>query len=309
MRKIALDTNVINFCCDNGIHACDFANYLDNEQLIPFVSPYVIYELARNFSGNSKTKGQELFSFLRDLKPNYITRRDILYVLEYEKLKNDVNVNYVAADELIGIIQIRVDSYSRGVVPHFADEFISARQSSLQDTKQIWVPRGTKKTIKEKFNGSFEALINNFFDLILDRDPIRLEYMRKVISLSSEGTIKLTDDEVVTIVLNMSSYPALITVFRLYAYLNFLTETNQNVPSEDRFTDGLIMIEYSYCDLFLSNDERLVNTHAKKINPTIEVKKITFLTDPKYLNESPNHEQGDIRIELIDQGATVHKSL
>ncbi len=54
--------------------------------------------------------------------------------------------------------------------------------------------------------------------------------------------------------------------------------------AEDRFTDGLIVIEYSYCDQLLSNDKKLIETHAQIINPDIlPIRACEFLKDLVHL--------------------------
>lgn len=61
MKKITLDTNVFNFCYDRNIPMENLSSFFVEKELEPFVSPYVIYELARNFTINNHEKGKKLF--------------------------------------------------------------------------------------------------------------------------------------------------------------------------------------------------------------------------------------------------------
>lgn len=277
MKKIALDTNIFNFCHENGISGKKFSDILTKKKLIPFVSPYVIYELARVFLTDKASKGAKLFSLLQELNPKFITRRDNLYRLEVDKLKCNKAIDFEADNYILSKIIERVKNYSQGMIDDQDCDFILQRQSSLKDTKKIWEPKGAQEVIKDKFDNNFRTLLDNFFNLLLDNDSYRIQYVQKIILVATENEINLSHLEILTLVSNMGDYPALITFIRLYAYWNFLTEKNAAVPSEDRFTDGLVMIEYSYCDIFLSNDDDLINKHGQHINPNIELKKISEL--------------------------------
>jgi hypothetical protein len=171
---------------------------------------------------------------------------------------------------LLNLIRQRILRCSEGELD-FANNYIELRQNSLKALKDIWAPKGAKKIIEQKFNGNFQSLINNFFELILQRDQYRIDYVREIILVATERKIILSDDAVVTIITNANEYPALYTLIRLQAYLNYLTEMQSAVPREDRFSDGLIMIEYAYCDLIISTDEKLVTKHGQSINPAISL--------------------------------------
>lgn len=68
---------------------------------------------------------------------------------------------------------------------------------------------------------------------------------------------------------NLDSYPALRSFIYTHLYLEYLSLMYKSIPTHDRFTDALVMIESSYCSYLLSNDEALVHKHAKAINPHI----------------------------------------
>lgn len=270
MKKVGLDTSFFNLCYEKGITAERLAKAFKELNYVPHVCIYVTYELARCFQTNNISKGMALFQLIRELNSEFITKRDILYDLEYLKLKNGRDVSFVADESLVKLIKERIQAYSYGILD-IPGNYIDLRQKSLKDLKTAWAPKGAKKTLRDRFDGSFQRLIDNFFSLILEGDQYRIDYAKKIILLATEGNVFLSNKEIATVVSQNSDFPVLNTSIRSYAYLNFLTEINATVPREDRFTDSLIMIEYAYCDVILSNDKMLVDKHAGHINPRIKL--------------------------------------
>jgi len=269
VKKVGLDTCFLNHCYDEGISGKRLAEAFRKQEYIPYVCPYVTYELARTFK-TSSFKCKALFELLKELNPNFITRRDMLYTRELDKLKNGDDVTWVADEVLRQDFQKRIEGYIKGI-PDIPENYINLKQQGLASLKVIWAPKGAKKILKHKFGGSFPRLIDNFFSLILDGDQYRIDYAKKIVLLVTEGNILLSNEEIVILIKKNLDYPVFNTLIRLYAYLDFLTQMNIAVPSEDRFTDGLIMIEYAYCDFIVSQDKNLVEKHARHINPGIKL--------------------------------------
>lgn len=270
MKKVGLDTSFFNFCYEKGITAEWLAKVFKKLNYVPHVCIYVTYELARCFQTNNISKGIALFQLMNELNPVFITKRDILYNLECLKLKNGGYVSFVADEWLVKLIKQRIQAYLHGI-PDIPGNFFDLRQNSLKDLKTIWAPKGAKKTLRNRFGGHFQRVIDNFFLLILEGDQYRIDYAKKIILLATEGNIFLSSEEIATVVSQSSDFPVFNTLIKSHAYLNFLTEMSASVPREDRFTDSLIMIEYAYCDVILSNDKMLVDKHAGHINPEIKL--------------------------------------
>lgn len=287
MKRVSLDTNIFDYCHNNQISANALNKFLDENGLIPFVSFYVTYELARNFLKNPR-KAREIFHLLHEIKPKFFNKIEKLYALEYMKLKNNLLVNFEADELLENSIKERILNFSKGIIDLSLRQFIEERQNSLMIVREeYWTPIGEKNDYRKKYNIKFNACMEDFFSSILDNASQRINYVRDIMLSRTKGKILLTDDEILTIVSSKSEYPALIACIRQNTYLNFLTETNKATPSEDRLTDSFIILESSYCEVLLSNDHDFVTKHAKNINPNIEVKKIRLcsMTDKLMFNE------------------------
>lgn len=96
-----------------------------------------------------------------------------------------------------------------------------------------------------------------------------IKCLKDIILVATNGKAQLSDDDILEIFYNSFNCRALRSLIRNLYHLHFLTHKNGDTPNENRLTDGLVMIEYSYCDQFLSHDTKLVETHALAINPDI----------------------------------------
>ncbi len=268
MKTAFIDTSIISECSRQNITAKILGGILTAKKLTPVIGIYLTYEIARNIVTNNPDKASQLFSFIHDLKPEFSRSRDDLYTMEAQKLKTDDPVDYMLTNQIKILLLKRIDDYCNGKFDQTHEDFIRIRQDGLKASRQAWQPINDGK-IHKKYKHNFNMFINDFFSS-LKYNPKKMAWVRMVILIATEQKIILTDKEIIKFIENLTAYPALRSLIYTHIYLEFLTETNNAIPAEDRFTDALVMIEGSYCSIIASNDESFMRNHAKNINPHIE---------------------------------------
>lgn len=268
MKTAFIDTSVISECHRQEITAKALNEILKAKKLTPVVGIYPNFEVAKNILTNNPNRASQLYSFIRDLKPEYSRSRADLYILETNKLRTDEPIDYLLSGQPKTILLNRIDDHCNGKFTYEHKSFVQTRQEALTASRKAWQPVKSKE-IRKKYSNNFNKFVTDFFTLLKSHAE-KMEYIRIVILIATEQKIILNDQEIIKLIDNLISYPALRTLLYVHLYLEFLTETNGETPAEDRFTDGLIMIESSYCTVIISNDEAFMRKHAKNINAHIE---------------------------------------
>jgi len=276
MKTVFMDTSVISECHRQGITAKELNEILKEKKLIPVVGIYPNFEIAKNIVTENPNKASQLYSFIRDLKPEYSRSRDDLYTLEANKLRTDEPVDYLLSGQQKTLLLNRIDDHCNGEFGYKHEAFIRTRQGMLTASRKAWQPVKSKE-IRKKYSNNFNKFLTDYF-LSLKYDPKNMEWVRMVILATTEQKIILNDRELNKLLDNLISYPALRSLIYVHLYLEFLTQTNGATPAEDRFTDALIMIESSYCTTIISDDESFMRKHAKNINAHIETITLKELT-------------------------------
>ena len=265
MKFISLDTNIISSWVKAKRPVSEFEDKLAEINFIPLVTPDVFYELARNFI-NYPEHGKDVFSFLLNCKNVCYSRYHTnLYQMEYERSRNsDKLPRFLAEGAHSQEIQNRIRRYSKGDFDE--RQFVDERQYYLQKEHL----EHFKKTRISR-DMSWESILNSYFEKIKGDDEAQ-ESLRA--NLSRIIRIEVTKDQALSLIFtDFSDFPALHSSFRRNLWLQHLTSismSSDTFPSEDRFTDGMILVQSAYCAAFLSDDKKL-NDNAKKINPNIQV--------------------------------------
>jgi transposase len=274
MKRIGLDTSAIDYCLRNNISASELKQFLQAQNLIPVICPYVNYEMSRRFLGNI-TGGKTSFLFISELEPQYIAPRETLYLREFDKIDKN-HVFYDLDDYLQRTV---VEWHSAGRITAKLARHIRKKQASLNKLGEILKPSEEEKKKIEKYKNFSECTEYLFLEL-KERNIKVKECIQEIISKGTNNTVHLSDEHILKFAHNIPGHKMFRSLIRNAFHLHFLMHTFSNKPADNRFTDGLIIIEYSYCDQFLSNDRKLLETHAQAINPDIlPVKASEFLKD------------------------------
>ncbi|WP_218813550.1 hypothetical protein [Rickettsiella endosymbiont of Dermanyssus gallinae] len=267
-QSIFLDTCVISNLVELGISPKEFNDILNKKNLIPVISPYVTYELAKTLTSKNPTKTFDDFSFIKILNPECCYLSTELYMSEVKRIKDDTPVEYFSSDWRKTALLQEGDNLKDAKHKADAIGYIEERQHYFNISRATWYPIQYEKF--KKYKQGFQRLLFEFLGDFKD-NPDKIDYVRKLIQRATNEQGILSDKEVIKFYYNMSGYPALKSLLYSQLYLGFLTETNRQTPAKDRFFDASILIEASYCAYFLSADYDLIYKHAKHINPHINL--------------------------------------
>ncbi|MBY0545024.1 MAG: hypothetical protein K2Q14_05690 [Gammaproteobacteria bacterium] len=283
MKTAFLDTSFINYCIDNNISISNLHNILEKNNLLPVIGIYTTYELAA-CSLKNKEKTVKLFRFVRNLNPKFSKGRECLYRMELNKLKEDQPFNPFITDELLlQELNKRVENYSEGLEDKKLKDFITERENLLEKSRTLWQPTSPLKYKKVKnFDECVQSFLKDFAHNTEKLSTLRLIFFNVT-------QIKYSDLILIKFVIHISTYPTLRALLLYHLYLDFLTEKSlqpQNLLKKDKFTDGVQIIEASYCSALITNDKDLANLHTKNLNPNI-----TPIYFPNLINDSikPSH--------------------
>ncbi len=280
MKRIGLDTSAIGYCLEKNISAKDFKKFLHMRNLVPVVCTYVTYELSRTFLRNMAT-AKALFCFLSELEPQYIAGSETLYSRELDKLnKNGLFCDLI--DEPLKNQMLRmIEAHAAGNITEDLTIFINGRQTSLDSARHKNFQPSTAEKMKINGYKSSSQVIEALFSRLKAGDVTVTKCFQDIILTATSNKVQLSDEHILKLVQNIFDYKALRSLIRNTFHLHFLTHKHsRHTPNENRFTDGLVMIEYSYCDQFLGHDAALVREHAQAINPDISPINVSeFLKD------------------------------
>jgi len=135
----------------------------------------VIYEIAKNLvdekdpaKAPSYTMAERckiLSCFIRELKPQYCCRRDHLYYMECQKLKNDHPISYLSGHFLLQYIGIGIEELCEGKITQEHQLYIRGRQESLSREKRekVFSPPFKSKGI------DFEQIRRQYLQNLINR--------------------------------------------------------------------------------------------------------------------------------------------
>ncbi len=270
MKTAFIETSAINFCFNKNISAKEFTILMEKEGLLPVIGNYTTYELARTFN-NNPYKTKVLFNFVSQINPMFSCLRDELYKMERRKLIFNTPVDHVIKSPFLQNLHQRIEDYSNGSPNEELEKFIRSRQAFLNSMRSSKKPTGLQRMYRgyKSFN---EFLIDILKDL--ETNNVKIEALNLLLNTIN---ISLKRAYLLKFINELNSYPALRAFFYNHLYLQYLTEYNNAILKEGTFTDGLQVIESSYCDTFISHDKHLLNHQAKYLNPDLELRDIENL--------------------------------
>jgi hypothetical protein len=218
MKTAFIDTSIISECHRQGITAKALHDILKAKELTPVIGIYPTYEIAKNILTENPNRASQLYSFIRDLKPEYSRSRDDLYTMEANKLKTDEPVDYLLANKTKTLLLNRIDDYCNGKFDLEHEKFIRSRQSLLTDSRKAWQPVKSKE-IRKKYGNNFSKFLADFFTS-LKSNTEKMGWIRIVIVIATEQKIILNDREIKKLVDNLISYPALRSLIYVHLYVS-----------------------------------------------------------------------------------------
>lgn len=297
LKHISIDTSILNHCVDEGITPKEFNLLLEKNGYTPLLVPYVTYECAACFVDTKDPgrlvgfekdeKGKKLFSYIKELKPDYSCRRDHLYKMECDKIKCGVGVSYLAGKILEDQVNIRIENLCCGNLTEEQKRLIIERLECLRYCRNnLFKPDNIKKYLYKSanFNGVKEKIIDKYKEGDLNFINNLIEFVKMI---TDPYRVDITDDDVIRFANNHEAYPALRNAIFTNLYLQYSSNKHGDAPSLDKFSDFLILVESSYCSAILTNEIKL-KEHFNQINPNIRVMNFDELKRNWLMREKSN---------------------
>lgn len=266
MNKVHLDTSFINHCVNSGLPSNQVQNAFQRLGFDPVVGIHGIYELARTFlNPNGMERGKVLFSFVRDLSPSYSLPVRQLYELEILRMRTGAAViPFLDTMNLIAT-KSEVNRLAAGIFDSRARKFITDRQNEFSTCHPKVYSEYVEhvKDVKRKFGAPTISLEN--FDDVMGYFSDRLPELAFLIM---KGAINRFEAR--QMVNSIDNYPALRSGIRANIYLCQICVLNEQVPGKDRVDDFRQVIEASYSDSIIMEDQRFMNS-VKRINPNLTI--------------------------------------
>ena len=168
-------------------------------------------------------------------------------------------LNYVST-------KFELNKLAGGYFDQNAENFIRKREQEIRKDDSIFLGSYLQhvKDVK-KNNPSLFKKLKTYNDVIAYFSPEIPEYIIEIL----RGSV--TRHEATVLSRNLNSYPTLRSAIRANLYFQFIMITQKTLPSSDKVDDYRHVIDASYSELFITEDNQLGKT-AKKINTDLIVK-------------------------------------
>lgn len=262
LKKGYIEPTIINRALEYGLSGLRLNEILRKHSLVPAVGIHTIYEMARTFlDEDSEQLGSGLFQILWELDPHYQITPEMLFDQEIIMLRTGAAVLPFLDELNLAATKQHVWRLASGFIDEELRNFISKREAEIRENHPKFALdyiEETKRTKLKRFP-TFEK----FYIEKEDQIPALIYQSVKR---------KVTLPEAHEIYHRINSFPAIRSTVRSNIYLCWICINHQLVPGKDKNDDYRHIIEASYCDIFVTDDEQLSNT-APRINPDLEVLK------------------------------------
>jgi hypothetical protein len=266
VKTAYIETSAINQVADLDCQAEKILDLVSCQGFRLATGPHTIFELARNFrGGGGKTRGQKLFSILRDLAPIYQPDPGTILQSEIEMLRYGTPV--------VPFLDFLETAATQALVIRLANGMFSDEDD--------WHMSGVEAAKKHELRAQQACLIPINRLREVDRTVRRLRTFDDVWTYSERGgLLEPLFEETLGGVVSMaeakelasspSSFPAITAAVRANVYLNFIMISGGVTPGKDKLDDYKHCFEASYCDAFLTAD-RQQETAMKLICPWVSI--------------------------------------
>jgi hypothetical protein len=261
-KKAYLEPTIINRAHDQGLSGLNLKDVLEKNLLAPAIGLHTIYEMARTFlRTEGKPRGAALFQIIDELEPYYQLSPEMLYEQEIIKLRTGVAV-FPFWDPLnLAATKQEVARLARGLFNEKARNFIAEREAEIRQNHPKFALdyiKGIKGNQSDRLP-TFEKVYLGLKDQIPN---LIYQLVKRRVSLAEAHEIYHRID----------SFTAIRSTVRANVYLSAICIIHQDVPGKDKIDDYRHIIEASYCDMFVTDDEQLSRT-VPRINPDLKVLK------------------------------------
>lgn len=261
VKKAYLEANAIWRFSDEGSTGEEARAILSCHGFEPVIGLHVIYELAKTYlREDSPDTSVNLFSIVRDLKPQISETPGALLKYEFQNFLSGATFDPFLLGARKRETVIEISKLSRGVFDEKAKAFVTARESQSKKDRfirgqyNIDLLKKDKPKIEQR---TFEGVVSHY----KDDTTIMVPMVEQILS----GIANTHQSQ--EIYKKLDSYPVLKTTVMANLYEMFIALVDQ-IPGKDKTHDHRHLIEASYCDVFVTEDRKLLN-NTKRINPSL----------------------------------------
>jgi hypothetical protein len=260
MKRAYLEANAISRAAEESLSGKQLRDILGRNGLVPAIGFHTIYELARTFLNDKKIEvARTLFQIVADLESEYCEESYEILCQELNHCLRQTQIKPFLDGGKQSDTVTEVAKFARGIFDDRARSFIESREKRFRaDHPQISQnnirafakdpPKNKVRTLEEFTayykNGQLEVVVQIFGG-------------------------KLTLEQAEAVIASIERYPAMRAALMANMYLFFVQMTQKVPPATDKVDDHRHVIEASYCDAFITNDNQLLN-NLGKINPRLK---------------------------------------
>jgi hypothetical protein len=274
MKTAYLEPSAINWYVNSAYAGDVVAAAMAGCGYRPVVGLHTIYELARTFmDANGHVRGQTLFRFVQDLDPAVSPGSSALMVEEIHRLRTGTAVLPFLDHLNQAATRLEIARLAGGVFDDRARGFIERREQEVEE-HHPHLMRQYISYVNELRSADSEAVPR----LSLFEDAVK-RFHRKVPELIRDLVQReVTDREALRLSEQLDHFPAIRSGVRANLYLMWICIANNVVPAFDKLDDYRHIIEASYADALVTEDEQLRRT-APRIHTGLElVAPVTMLS-------------------------------
>lgn len=255
MKRAYLETNAISRAADESISGKQLRHILGTQGFVPAIGFHTIYELAKTFLNDGKVDvARTVFQIVADLDPVYCEE-------SYEILCQEVNHcfaqklirPFLDGDKKSDTIS-EVEKLASGIFDERARSFIEGRERRFRaDHPQI-----SKNNIRMFSEHPPQNRVRTFEDFTAYFSNGQSEVVVQIF----KG--KLSLEQAAAVIASIELYPAISAAVLANMYLFFVQMVQKVTPATDKVDDHRHVIEASYCDAFITNDNQLLKNLEDK---------------------------------------------
>ncbi len=260
MKRAYLETNAISRATDESISGAQLRDILGARGSVPAIGFHTIYELAKTFLNDRKVEvARALFQIIVDLEPEYCEES---YEILYQELNHcfaQKPISPFLVDDKKSDTISEIAKLARGDFDERARKFIKNRERRFRaDHPQI-----SQNNVEAFAENPPQNRVRTFKEFTANYADGRPEVVVQIFG----G--KLSLERAAAVIASIERYPAIRAAVLANMYLFFVQMVQKVTPATDKVDDHRHVIEASYCDTFITNDNQLLNI-LEEINPSLE---------------------------------------
>lgn len=265
------ETSALDAIVKQEIPTSYIRRQLKARRLTACVGALTLNESAQAILSDKGDLARVTFKLIRDLKPRFLAETVDLYEQETRLVRGGTAVIPYPSEAQENFVRDEVDKLADGRINvRFVELLLDRQRVKFKE----W-PASMEKYLAElkKLRRNFPGNVRRFRTFEQVEAFFRPDLARFVAGLDG---LSLSIDEAEAIAAAIDRYPAIRTSVYFCWNALFICLVDGRVPSVDKVDDYRHVIEASYCDVFVSNDNQLLRS-IPRLHPTLAALRIDDL--------------------------------